>query len=88
MHSFNRVVAVAAIATALVSAPTVFAAGDVMNADKFVKMCDADKDGMISKAEVMKAVEKMFDKHDTKKMGKLDKKQAEQFLAELMKGGG
>jgi len=88
MHSFKRVIAVAAMAAAVASAPAVLAAGDDMNADKFVKMCDADKDGMVSKAEVMKAVEKMFDKHDTKKMGKLDKKQAEQFLAELMKGGG
>jgi Ca2+-binding EF-hand superfamily protein len=58
-----------------------------MDADHFVKMCDTDKDGMVSKAEAMKMVEKMFDKHDTKKMGKLDKKQVEAFLAELMKGG-
>jgi hypothetical protein len=36
----------------------------------------------------MKMVEKMYDKHDTKKMGKLDKKQTEAFLKELMKGGG
>jgi len=51
-------------------------------------MCDTDKDGMVSKAEVMKMVEKMFDKQDKKKMGKLDKKQVEFFLQELMKGGG
>jgi hypothetical protein len=43
---------------------------------------------MVSKAEMMKMVEKMYDKHDTKKMGKLDKKQAEAFLKELMKAGG
>ena len=43
---------------------------------------------MVSKDEVMKMVEKMFDKHDTKKMGKLDKKQAEALLKELMRGGG
>lgn len=73
---------------AFACAPAAFAANEDESANKFVKMCDADKDGMVSKTEVMKAVEKMFDKHDTKKMGKLDKKQAEQFLADLMKGGG
>ena len=51
-------------------------------------MCDGVKDGMVSKAEAMKMIEKMFDKQDTKKMGKLDKKQVEAFLKELMKSGG
>jgi Ca2+-binding EF-hand superfamily protein len=88
MHSFNKVIVAAAMAAAIAGAPAAFAAKEDESADKFVKMCDTDKDGMVSKAEVMKAVEKMFDKHDTKKMGMLDKKQAEKFLAELMKGGG
>jgi hypothetical protein len=88
MRSFNRVIAAATMAAALASAPAVFAAKEDEGADKFVKMCDMDKDGMVSKAEVMKAVEKMFDKQDTKKMGKLDRQQLEQFLADLMKGGG
>ena len=87
MRSFNQVMVAAAMAAALAGAPA-FAAKEDENADKFVKMCDTDKDGVVSKAEVMKAVEKMFDKHDTKKMGKLDKEQVERFLAELMKGGG
>jgi hypothetical protein len=51
-------------------------------------MYPRDKQGMVSKADMMKAVDKMFDKHDTKKMGKLDQKQLEAFLKELMKGGG
>ncbi len=76
MRSLTKAVALAAFSTAM------------MAVHKFVKMCDTDKDGMVSKAEVMKMVDKMFDKHDTKKMGKLDKKQAEAFLMELMKGGG
>ncbi len=87
MRSFTYVLAAAAMATALASAPA-FAAKEDESADKFVKMCDTDKDGMVSKEEVMKMVEKIFDKHDTKKMGKLDKKQADQFLKELMRGGG
>ena len=87
MRSFTYVLAAAAMATALGST-AVLAAKEDENADKFVKMCDTDKDGMVSKEEVMKMVEKMFDKHDTKKAGKLDKKQADQFLKELMRGGG
>jgi hypothetical protein len=92
MRSFTRGLTAAALCAAIVAAPAAFAeksmAGEAMDADKFVKMCDADKDGMVSKAEVMKHVEKMFDKADTKKMGKIDKKQVEFFLQELMKSGG
>ena len=88
MRLLPKMLAVAAMAAAVYSAPLVYAAGDDLNSDAFVKMCGPDKDGMISKAEVMKMVEKMYDKHDTKKMGKLDKKQVEAFLKELMKGGG
>ena len=87
MRFAPKVLALAAMATALSSMPLAYA-GDDINPDAFVKMCDADKDGMVSKAEVMKMVEKMYDKQDTKKMGKLDKKQVEAFLKELMKGGG
>jgi Ca2+-binding EF-hand superfamily protein len=38
----------------------------------------------VSKAEVMKRVEKMFDKADTKKTGTLDRKQLDAFLKMLM----
>jgi len=88
MRSLSKALALAAFTAAVVAMPAAQAAEEAINADKFVKMCDTDKDGMVSKAEVMKMVDKMFDKHDTKKMGKLDKKQAEAFLMELMKGGG
>ena len=87
MRSLARTMAVAAVAACAMAMPVAWA-GDDVNPDAFVKMCDMDKDGMVSKAEMMKMVEKMYDKHDTKKMGKLDKKQAEAFLKELMKGGG
>ena len=87
MQSLTKALAVAAVTACALSMPAAYAEKD-MDADKFVKMCDTDKDGMVSKAEVMKMVEKMYDKHDTKKMGKLDKKQTEAFLKELMKGGG
>ena len=86
MRFATQALAAAALAAALV-APTAYGRDD-MDAQLFVKMSDTNKDGMVSKAEMMKMVEKMFDKHDTKKRGMLDKEQAEAFLKELMKGGG
>jgi Ca2+-binding EF-hand superfamily protein len=88
MRSLNKALAVAAAACAMAVIPMAHADNDKMDVDKFVTMCDGDKDGMVSKAEMMKMVEKMFDKADTKKSGKLDKKQAEIFLKQLMAGGG
>ena len=87
MRSLTQVLAVAAVAGGMLAMPA-YADNDKMDVDKFVTMCDGDKDGMVSKAEMMKMVEKMFDKADTKKAGKLDKKQAEIFLKQLMAGGG
>jgi hypothetical protein len=86
MKMLKSVLASTAMAAALIAAPAY--AQESVNADAFVKMCDSDKDGMVSKAEAMKMIEKMFDKQDTKKMGKLDKKQVDAFLKELMKSGG
>lgn len=55
---------------------------------QFVKMCDTDKDGKVSKEEFMKHVEKMWAKMDTKKTNKMDAKQFEAFLKALMKSDG
>ena len=88
MRSLSKALALAAFSAAAMIAPAVHAAEETMDAGRFVTMCDTDKDGMVSKAEVMKAVEKMFDKADSKKEGRLDRKQVEFFLRELMKGGG
>ena len=79
----TKALALAALSAAVFAAPAAVA-GEDLNPSHFVKMCDADKDGMVSKAEVMKRVEKMFDKADSKKAGKLDKKQVEIFLKSLM----
>ena len=87
MRTFTRMLLAASMSAALLAAPMANAREDD-DFDRFVKMCDTDKDGMVSKAEMMKMVEKMYDKHDSKKMGKLDKKQTEAFLKELMRGGG
>ena len=89
MIALRKSLALAATTAVLIAAPTshAYAEREDLNFDAFVKMCDTDKDGMVSKAEVMKQVEKMFDKHDKRKAGKLDKKQVEFFLQELMKSG-
>ena len=83
----TKSLAAAALTSLAFAVPTAYA-DDTANANNFVKMCDTDKDGMVSKAEAMKMVEKMFDKADTKKAGKLDKKQVETFLKSLMESGG
>jgi Ca2+-binding EF-hand superfamily protein len=59
-----------------------------VNMDEFMKSCDMNHDGMVSKEEMLKHMEKMFDKMDTKKTGKLDKKQAEEFLKQFTKPSG
>ena len=87
MRSFHKTMAAVAVAACALALPAAHA-GEDLNPDAFVKMCDTDKDGMVSKAEFMKMMEKMYDKHDSKKMGKLDKKQAEALIKELMRGGG
>ena len=80
------------IAVSLVASPAAFAAEPMKkhdtgmmkhDMDAFMKSCDMDHDGMMSKAEMLKHMEKMFDKMDTKKTGKLDKKQTEEFLKQL-----
>jgi hypothetical protein len=79
----NKMLAAAAFTSLAFAVPAAYA-DDTSNANNFVKMCDADKDGTVSKAEAMRMVEKMFDKADTKKAGKLDKKQVELFLKSLV----
>jgi len=81
----QNTLASAMVAVSLLVAPAVFAAETAkkVNVHEFMKECDMDHDGMMSKAEMLKHMEKMFDKMDTKKTGKLDKTQAEQFLKQF-----
>lgn len=51
--------------------------------DEFMKSSDMDHDGMMSKAEMVKHMERTFDQMDTRKTGKLDKKQSEAFLKQF-----
>lgn len=56
--------------------------------ERFVTKYDINKDGMISRVEVMKRAAEMFDKMDTGKKGMLEEKKAMAFLLELQKGDG
>ena len=87
MRTLKQALALAALSATVMAAPAALA-GDDINVNHFQAMCDSNKDGMVSKAEAMKMVEKMFDKHDTQKKGMLDKAQLERFLKELMKSSG
>ena len=88
MRNFRTTLALVALSAAAAIAAPAAMAGDDVDVNHFQKMCDTNKDGMVSKAEAMKMVEKMFDKHDTQKKGMLDKAQLERFLKELMKSSG
>ena len=85
-----KMVASSMVAVSLLAAPVVFGAdtGKVVNMEEFMKACDMDHDGLMSKAEMMKHMEKMFDRVDTKKSGKLDRKQTENFLRQLTEPSG
>jgi Ca2+-binding EF-hand superfamily protein len=85
------------VAASLMVAPAAFAAEPMKkhdmsmmkhDMDAFMKSCDMDHDGMVSKAEMMKHMEKMFDRLDTKKTGKLDSTQTEAFLKDFTKQSG
>ena len=87
MRYLKNALALAAFCAAVIAAPAAVA-GDDIKPNHFQAMSDTNKDGMVSKAEAMKMIEKMFDKHDTQKKGMLDKAQLERFLKELMKSSG
>jgi Ca2+-binding EF-hand superfamily protein len=91
---FTNALAVSMVAAGLMAAPASFAAepakmGGMDKMDmkghmgEFMKSCDMDHDGMMSKEEMRTHMEKMFDKMDTKKTGKLDAKQTEAFLKQF-----
>ena len=58
------------------------------DAQRFVTRYDINKDGMISRVEVMQRAAEMFDKMDTGKKGMLEEKKAMAFLLELQMGDG
>ena len=83
----HKIAALSFAAAGLMIATAPVFADERMDANKFVKMCDENKDGMVSKEEFMKHVDKLWAKMDAKKAEKMDTKQFEAFLKELMKSG-
>jgi hypothetical protein len=84
-------------AAALVAAPAAFSAEPMAKHDMgtmkhdmegFMKSCDMDRDGMMSRAEMHAHMDKMFDKMDAGKTGKLDGRQTELFLRNFTKQSG
>lgn len=53
--------------------------------NRFVTMYDINKDGMLSRVEMMKRAAEMLDKMDAGKKGMMDDKKAMAFLLELQK---
>ncbi len=88
MRRLNTALAALALATLTLAILPTNADEGLDDQNLFVKMCDKAPDGKVTKAEVMRKVEQMFDKHDTRKEGKLDKKQVQIFLKELTRQSG
>jgi Ca2+-binding EF-hand superfamily protein len=89
---FSRVLK-AAVATAMLSAiftttSPAFADSSQEDIQRFVQMCDVNKDGMVSKAELMKRAEAMLTKMPADKAGMVDSKKAMAFIMELQKSDG
>ena len=80
-----KIAAATAVATfALFAAPSsAQVAVTEGGANKFAEVCDTDKDGMVSRDELMKRMEMAWNKADTKKAGRLDKAQMMVFLREF-----
>lgn len=92
---FLQAIAGSMVAMSLLAAPAVMAmqhgksdGKKMMNMEEFMKSCDMDHDGMMSRAEMLAHMEKMFDRMDKRKSGKLDKRQTEEFLKQLTSPSG
>lgn len=78
--------AVIAASVMAISLPAL--ADSVEDANRFVKMCDTDKDGMVSKAEVMKRAADMMKKMEADKSGMVDAKKTIALILELQRSDG
>lgn len=84
----NAVLGSLAISMFAVSMPSLAQSFSPEDVTRFVTKYDTNKDGMVSRVEVMKMAAEMFDKMDTGKKGMLDEKKAMAFLLELQKSDG
>ena len=83
----NLMASAAAIAMFALPIPALAEATEAQ-IDRFVSMYDFNKDGKISRAEIMARSSDMLDKMNKDKNGMVDEKKAMAFLLELQKGDG
>ena len=83
----NLIVSAAAVAMIAMPIPALAEATEAQ-IDRFVSMYDFNKDGKISRAEIMKRSSDMLDKMNKDKNGMVDDKKAMAFLLELQMGDG
>lgn len=83
----NLMASAAAIAMFALPIPALAEATEAQ-IDRFVSMYDFNKDGKLSRAEIMARSSDMLDKMNKDKNGMVDDKKAMAFLLELQKGDG
>jgi hypothetical protein len=87
-RSVLRHALVAAMLGVAASATTVFADSLPGDINRYVTFYDVNKDGMISRVEMMKMAAEKLEKMAASKDGMVDSKKAMAFLLELTKGDG
>jgi Ca2+-binding EF-hand superfamily protein len=85
---FSRIVLASLAALMVTGAAPAFADTSQEDIQRFVQMCDVNKDGMVSKTELMKRAEAMLAKMPASKEGMVDSKKALAFIMELQKSDG
>ncbi len=75
----------AMVAASLLTAPAVFAAATVkqVNPHELMQACDMNHDGTMTKAEMLAHMDKMFDRIDVAKLGKISQTQTDQLLRNI-----
>ena len=86
MNTKRKIFAAALLSSLAFAIPAAHADDDYPNV--FVKMLEQSSDKKVSKPQVMATVERMFDKADTRKEGKLDRNQTEAFWKMLTTSSG
>ena len=84
---FLNTIRSAAVAIAMIgTSAAVWADVSAEDAARFVKSCDTNNDGMISKAEVRKRVSEMLNKVEADKNGMVDAKKTTMLILQLEGG--
>ena len=86
---FLSTIRCAAVAIAMIgTSAAVWADVSAEDAARFVKSCDSNNDGMVSKAEVMKRVSDMLQKVEADKNDMVDAKKTTMLVLQLQGGNG